>query len=280
MAITANCTIFPIMKRLLPYLLPLTMLACNPPASETANNEVTDEPSVEIEATYPELLEKALEAHGGLDQWRNYHTLRFDLARAESEVSERHIIDLTNRMVRIDGDNFTIGMDGQQVWSTPDIASTGKESPRFYHNLFFYFYAIPFVLADPGVNYEELGEVMVDSVTYNALKVSYNEGVGDADDDQYIAHFNTETNRLEMLLYTVTYYTGEKHDNYNALLYKDYQEVGGLLMPQNLQGYRYQGDSLAELRYNVLFKNVKFAEGSPEYSLFQMPKGAEIDSLN
>ncbi|QSE96580.1 DUF6503 family protein [Fulvivirga lutea] len=252
--------------------------ACNQtPKSDSEN--IASEEAQETKNNYPELLTAALEAHGGIDQWNSFSTMQYDLSMAGNDQTETHIIDLNKRLVRINSENFTIGFDGKEVWASPTIEATGKNSPRFYHNLFFYFFAIPYVLADPGINYDDLGTVKIMDKEYRALKVSFNEGVGDADEDLYIAHFNPETFKLELLLYTVTYYTGEKHENYNALKYGAYKNVNGLLFPMSLKGHKYDSGKIGDLRYDVTFSNVALSKEPAVDSLFVMPEGAEVDSL-
>jgi len=224
----------------------------------------------------PEILKAALEAHGGLDQWSKMNTLKYTIER--NDKPEQHLIDLKSRKVLLTHDDYKLGFDGKEVWVTPNLEAFGKGSPRFYHNLIFYFYAIPFVLADPGINYEVLPQKEIEGQTYNVLKISYNEGVGDAPDDYYIAHFNTETNLMDWLLYTVTYYSGEKSEKFNALKY-DWQEMNGLKIPSKLTGYKYEDGQITDFRYSRLFKEVSISTQTSNSSIFEMPKGAAIDPL-
>ncbi len=251
---------------------------CQAPSSQ--EKEPTKTIEIDIAKTqFPELLQKALEAHGGLDKWNNFKSLLYDLETTlGEEKSETQLIDLKSRKVLITGDDFKLGMDGEQVWVSPNKEAFGEMSARFYHNLIFYFFSIPYVLADPGIQYEDLGIVTLDSTSYRALKVSYKEGVGDADNDFYIAHFNPDTYNMEWLLYTVTYFSGEKHENYNALKY-EWQEVNGLLVPSKFTGYKYSDDTIGDIRYESNFTNVLFTEDEPDQSLFEVPERAEIDSL-
>jgi len=243
------------------------------------NTETTTTENETPTTQYPALLQKALDAHGGLDKWNSFKSLKYDLGTTlGEEKTENQLIDLKSRKVLITGDNFKLGFDGEQVWVTPNKEAFGKMSARFYHNLIFYFFSIPYVLADPGIQYEDLGIVTLDSTSYRALKISYNEGVGDADDDFYVAHFNPETYKMEWLLYTVTYFSGEKHENYNALKY-EWQDVNGLLLPARYTGFKYADGVIGDKRYESNFSNVTLSQDEPDQTLFEMPEGAEIDSL-
>lgn len=228
----------------------------------------------------PEVLQQALKAHGGLPAWQQFGTMEFQMsATLGAPRKEKQLIDLRTRQVRIEAATYQIGMDGQQVWVSPSKAAFGKMPARFYHNLFFYFFAIPFVLADEGAVYEDLGTRTVAGKAYRALKVSYEKGRGDASGDEYIAHFNPETHRLELLLYTVTYFEPGKKATYNALLYSDWQEVNGLLLPQKMEGRQFADDKIGALKYSAEFSNVRLDRAQPAASQFAMPQGAVIDSL-
>jgi len=256
--------------------------SCQPQSKENNNQSEQDQEKqpTSIDMTqYPELLQKALEAHGGLDTWKSYAALSYDISWANKDGSENHLTNLYNRKVLIDRDSVKIGFDGDQVWVSPDLASFGNGSPRFYHNLYFYFFGIPYLLADPGINYEDQGIKTIQGKDYRALKVSYNEGVGDSDEDLYIALFNPESYKLEVLLYTVTYFSGEKSESYNALKYPDWKNVGGLLLPTTIKGHKYAADTLGDLRYEVSFSNISLDVEAPSETLFQIPENAEIDSL-
>ncbi|MBL6445597.1 hypothetical protein JMN32_04710 [Fulvivirga sp. 29W222] len=203
------------MKNLLLILL-ITSMACTRHSPKEASISVTEKDSV----AYPVLLQKALKAHGGQKHWETFNTLKYEVKTTlGTEKTETQLIDLKSRKVLITGSGYTLGMDGANVWVAPDKEAFGEMPPRFYHNLVFYFFAIPFVLSDPGIQYEDLGERSIEGQNYRALKISFNEGIGDADGDLYIAHFNPETYQLELLLYTVTYFSGKKDENYNALRY-------------------------------------------------------------
>lgn len=231
-------------------------------------------------SVYPELLQKSLKAHGGIEKWKGQRMLKYDvITTLGSEKRESQLIDLNTRKVLIKGSNYTIGMDGEKVWIAPDKEAFGQMPARFYHNLIFYFFAMPFVLADPGIQYEDLGNKTIEGKAYRALKITFNEGIGDTDEDLYVAHFDPETYRLELLLYTVTYFSGEKNENYNALRYSQWQEVNGLLVPLVMEGYKYADNTIGELRYRAEFSDITFKEDAPDHSVFTMPEKAEIDSL-
>jgi len=227
---------------------------------------------------YPEPFAKALEAHGGLDKWQSMKTLRFTMNNAGK--IEKHQIDLRNRKTRIDTDNYTLGYDGQDVWVTPNLEAFGNGSARFYHNLIFYFFALPYVAADPGINYEILPDYTLNDQLYDAVKITYDNGVGDAPDDEYIMHFDKETGIMHLLLYTVTYYSKEKGDKYSAIIFDDWIDVEGLKLPGSFKGFKYEDGQLGEMRYERIFTDHYLNnEDALVETIFAKPAGAEVSPL-
>ncbi len=223
---------------------------------------------------YPNLLTEVWDAHGGIDNWKSQKALTFTVNEGSSEP-EKHFIDLQSRMVRIESDSFMLGMDGSSVWVAPNPDAIGTD-PRFYHNLLFYFFAIPYVMGDPGVNIEDAGNRSINGNTYRALQATFDEGTGDADDDEYILLVNPGTKQLEWLLYTVTYFSKEKGTRYNALHYGNYDYSGGLAYPGILEGYTYANDTTGSLRYSNTFSNVEVSVDPFDKSLFSKPENAVI----
>lgn len=261
------------------FFLLLLLIGFSSCQSTAPEQKTADNPKVE-EATpkpaLPKALAQGLEAHGGLERWEQMKSLQFAMMKGEKK--ETHLTQLKNRKTRISHEDYTIGFDGEEVWVAPNKAAFGKGSARFYHNLRFYFFGLPFLFADPGINYEELPQKEINGIMYDAVKISYQSGVGDAPEDYYIAHFHPETHLMDVLLYTVTYYKGTTNENYNALMY-EWQEVNGLKVPKVMSGYKYENGQIGELRYERPLLDVEIKETAPDEALFEMPEGAEIDSL-
>lgn len=226
----------------------------------------------------PVELKNGLEAHGGLQLWKSFSTVGYDLIKNGNK--EHQLIELQSRKVLLTSDTYKVGFDGKEVWVSPDMKAFGRGSARFYHNLNFYFFAIPHVFGDPGINFEVLPEKTIEGKSYDVVKISFSNGVGDASGDYYVAHFDQETHRLHLLLYTVTYYSNKSSENYNAIIYHEWQKVNGLLVPKVFKGYKYANGEIGEQRYEAQFDDVKFDVVSPDPSIFEMPENAVVDSLN
>jgi len=250
------------------------LLSCGSKESPT-NGSATEENSLPPSSTYPTILQNALEAHGGLDRWESFERLEYDLYRGEDLV-DHQLIALKTRKVLLSNDQYTIGFDGQEVWVSPDTSAYPGRSARFYHNLQFYFFALPFVLADPGIQYEELEPRAFQDKMYDVLRITYQPEVGDAADDEYIAYFDQETHQMHLLLYTVTYFSQSPGDRYSARVYEEWQTVNGLKVPLEVVSYRWANDSLGDQRGVTEYRNVTLDEIPPDQSMFLMPNEATV----
>lgn len=268
------------MKHLSYYVilsLSIIFLGCT---TQQQPKEETLTETAENAPTYPDLLQKALDAHGGLDKWRSFRQLSYDWNRPEGEADQSRstILDLQNRREKITAAKYEMGYDGENYWHKAVEDFEGNLNPKFTINLEFYFFAMPFVLADPGVNYENIGQKEVGENTYDVLKITFNDGTGVAPKDQYLLHFNPETHRLELLLYSVTYFNTENAEKYNARKYEEWQEIDGLWIPLKVISYRWDSENnqLGDLRSGSVYSNVTFETEAPVDEIFAAPEGAEI----
>ena len=261
---------------LLLSLITLLLLNCGPkqqPAEEPETAEI-----IESEEA-PSPLKPYFDAHGGVDRWRSFGTLSYDVIQGEAK--EKHLFDLHSRKVLLEKEEvYQLGFDGKDVWVSPTLGAFDRNyPPRFYHNLLFYFFSLPFVYADPGVIVENMEPREVEGKTYNIVKISYQSGVGDSPKDEYINYFDAETNQLRYLLYTVTFFSGEKSQDHNAISYDQWQEVNGLLVPKEFTFRTWDGENFGEERATDTFENVQFKEETPDQDLFVRPVNAEVDTV-
>lgn len=221
------------------------------------------------ERRYPAAFVRVVERHGGLETWNQQRQLSFNID------GEHHQVDLKSRRIRIDeeGGAPLIGFDRQEVWTTD---SSRVERARFYHNLYFYFFAMPFVLADPGIRYDSVPSRTLLGKSYPGIKVAYGDSIGDSPDDNYILLFDPETRQMEWLMYTVTFGSSGPSDGYNLIHYAEWQDVSGLLLPTLLQWHHYQNDSVGAVRGEAVFSEISLSAQPLPDGLFEKPKGAWI----
>ena len=254
--------------RLFIFSLTICVLAACQPSTNSSSSEKPIS-TYQSPAHHTELLSSVFDAHGGYEQWSNMKALSY------SKGEEETITNLVNRKIRVSDPQRTIGYDGNEVWISPDSIDASRA--RFYHNLYFYFYAMPFVVGDPGAFYEEVPSRQIQGKNYRGIKVSYNEGVGDASDDNYILWIDPETSQMEWLMYTVTYRSQEPSEDYRLIKYDDWQTFSGVKLPTKLQWYNFEEGEAGEPRGDgVTFENIELATEAPADSLFEIPSNAVI----
>lgn len=195
---------------------------------------------------YPPAYQDVLAAHGGLAQWNAMQSLTFTMPKETG--NEVHTTDLKSRDILIETDKYQIGSESGKVWLAQDSTYYPKERARFYHNLMFYFYTMPFILADTGIMYSEVVALEKDGISYPGLKIAYKANVGDSPDDEYILYYHPETKKMEWLAYTVTRGQGSKSTDFHFIKYNKWQDVNGLLLPEELIWYKSEDNLPTEAR--------------------------------
>ena len=256
------------MRKAFLIALIVPFLACKQVVKESS--EVKEE-SISVEttkATYPEALNAVFEAHGGVTNWKKQRTLSYSIPKDKNP--ETHTIDLWTRNEKIETPAYTIGFDGKPWVQEGD--GEYKGNPEFYHNLMFYFYAMPFVLADDGIIYEETKDLDFEGVSYPGIKISYNAGVGITPKDEYFIHYDAETNQMAWLGYTVTYRSGEKSDNVKWIRYDDWKNIDDLVLPNSISWYTVEEGKITELRNQVVFEEITLSKRAKPSVFYAKPE--------
>ncbi|WP_146104783.1 DUF6503 family protein [Tenacibaculum sp. SG-28] len=203
-------------------------------------------------------LSKVINTHGGMHLWHTFSTVRF------SVDDEKHVVDLHSRKTRITSKDFTIGFNGKKVWFQQKSASSFTSDPNFYYNLYFYFFAMPFVLADEGITYTEAKPLEYNGISFPGIKISYNQDVGASPDDNYFLYFHPETKQMEWLGYSVTYFSKKVSNNFNLIKYDTWQEEKGILLPKSISWFTKDslGNPVSAKGNPVLFSTISLQENS------------------
>ena len=261
------------MKKTTILMIFLAMMACKP--SPKKDQGEMPEPVEEVPAKpkYPENLAQVFEVHGGLELWRSMRTLSFVLPNPDAP--ETHTIDLWSRKDRMDTEKYSMGFDGEKAWLL-DPDKSYKGDAAFYHNLMFYFYGMPFVLADDGIMYGEAEDLVYEGKSYPGVKISYHVGVGASSKDEYFVHFDPDTHQMAWLGYTVTYRTGESSDNFKWIHYGEWQDVGGLILPRAITWHNYEGRNILDARNTVNFEDASVGKNPKPDGFYEKPEGADF----
>lgn len=260
------------MKKIILLVFVVSLAACKNKTVSAPNNS---EESLAVATTiYPENVSKIFKAHGGLDTWKTMKTLEFTMKKPDGdEVTTTH---LKNRKSLIEMPNHSIGFNGDDVWLKSKDTIAYKGNARFYYNLMFYFYAMPFILADDGIIYDNVAPLEFEGESYPGIKISYQSGVGESPEDEYILYYNAKTHKMVWLGYTVTYFSKAKSKEFHFIKYSNWQNIAGLVLPETLTWYKYENNLPTEKRNDLQFTNIKLVKESPVSDIFEVPAGAQI----
>lgn len=262
------------MKFVAVFLFGIIIFSCKEAPKEVKIEKVTSEIISKIEdSKYPQALRKVFDAHGGLTTWKSKKTISFEIPNPDN--TEKYTIDLNSRNEKIEMSDILMGSDGADIWLLDEM-ETYKGDAIFYHNLMFYFYTMPFVLADDGIKYADAEVLVYEGASYPGIRISYNAGVGLSAKDEYYIHYNPETFQMEWLGYTVTYRSGKKSENVKWIRYNDWMDVDGILLPKSLTWHDYEGRTIKEAREPLNFENVTLRESPMSEDFFTKPEGAKI----
>lgn len=260
------------MKRfILSSLLLFLVLGCK--QNDNKALQSTQEVKAKTNDFYPDDLAKVFAAHGGVDQWKKMNQLSYELPK--KTLTEKHLIDLKTRKIVISSDKYTIGFDGNEVWMNKE-GTFPIDRARFYHNLYFYFYAMPFVISDKGINYEKVPNLEINGKSLSGYKISYKGNIGDSPEDNYFIYYNSTTYKMEWLGYTVTYGANKPSAEIHYINYANWQRVNGLLLPKELQWYSTENNLPFKKTNSQLFEAISVLDVKPETKLFEKPKDALI----
>src|SRR5690554_5518587 len=263
-------------------ILAITLLflisACKQNTNKPEPIEETEPTTVEVETfilAYPENLLKVFDAHGGIDTWKSMNSLVFTMEKPDGK--EITTTNLNSREALIKGQKADIGFDGNQAWffNKTDDEYDGYE-PKYYYNLMFYFYAMPFILSDEGINYAEAEPLVFEGVTYPGIQITYNAGIGETPEDRYVLYYNPTTYKMEWLGYTVSFVPGIDKKELHYRKYSDWQEVNGLLLPKTIVGYGFKDDKPTEAKNSTDFIDVQVSIKTIESSVFEKPEHGEF----
>lgn len=211
------------MKKIILLLIPIIVLtACK---NEGSNKRTK-------ESKFPIAISNIFDKHGGIDKWNELNQLSF------IKGNETHTIDLHSRKSLITSENYSLGFDGMNAWLQQKDSASFKGNKDFYYNLFFYFYAMPFVLADDGIVYETAKPLEFENEKYPGYKISFNANKGTSPDDNYYLYYNPKTFQMEWLQYSVTFFSKKPTTKVNTIRYNDWVNVDGFLLPNSITWYK------------------------------------------
>ncbi len=230
------------------------------------------------------LVLAAIEAHGGLERWYANGPVHFryrygNVGSDAPPTDTRQTVDTwSSRAVHTMMPDTTVafGWTGSDAW----VAGTDSlaMNARFWSLTPYYFVAMPFVLADPGVNLEPAGQMEAEGTTYDLVYVTFDAGTGDAPDDYYYLLLDSETRRVGGVRYVVSYpgffpeggATPEK-----LMLYDGAQIESGITLQEGFRSFAWTDSGMGDPAAQGTVTELHFVPDAPD-SLFVMPPGATV----
>ncbi len=255
------------------YLLILSFLVINFVACKQSVTEPNAIQTVQT-PSFPKNVKAVLDAHGGYDTWKSMKALIYTIKNDKGD--EKQSIDLQDRREIVEGPDYTMGFDGTQYWIDADTSI--KKNPIFYTNLMMYFYAMPFVISDKGINYSDTEALVFDGKTFPGFRVSYNSGIGVSPEDEYFIYYNPDSHQMEWLAYTVTYFSKEKSTKLGWIRYDDWMELEGLKLPSTMAWYKTEENKPTEERNRRTFDKIILSKNKMKDTVFSPTANARIIS--
>lgn len=255
------------MKKVILLVILAIVVSCN-------NDRTTSKNKSEAATVYPENISNIFEAHGGIEAWRALESMYFEIEKPEG--NDKYDISLKDRKSLITTKHHKLGFDGNDIWLQHLDTVSYKGNPKFYYNLMFYFYAMPFVLGDEGINYKETQPLEYEGVSYPGILISYNADVGESPEDEYILYYHPETYKMSWLAYTVTFFSKEKSKKFNLIKYQNWEDVSGVNLPSSIQWHHYNEGLVGEVRNEVNFVKAKLSKEMANKAMFKAPDSTLI----
>ena len=233
-----------------------------------------------------QLVLKSINYHGGLATWWNNGPLyfRFNYQPRKGTGTPRDTYETADywssvaRHQRVSDPNTEYGWTGSQAWYLPDSAEIPYNT-RFWALTPYYFAGMPFVFADEGVNLSAEEPVVYEGETYDAVRVTFGEGVGDAPEDYYVLYLHPETGRLSAIRYVVSYpgyFPDGGHSQEKLMTYEGEQKISGITLPEKHRTFMWEADgSMGDYVTDITLGDVRFRP-EIEKSYFEAPEGSYI----
>ncbi len=232
------------------------------------------------------LVWQAMESAGGLDKWYSNGPISFQFdyvprGKGARRNSSQVVDTWSNKAVHHDmvDHSAKYGWDGKDAWVTMKDTATFDYNLRFWALTPIFFLAQPFNFDGAGVILEKLDDKTLNNVTYNAVKISFEKGTGDASGDYYINYYDKTTHQLAALRYIVSYpkyFKDGGHSPEKIMTLGGYKTVNGISLPTSYKTYMTAEDeNLGEYVTDITVSNIKFLPKTKKKE-FDMPKGVHV----
>ncbi len=229
---------------------------------------------------------QAMQAHGGLQNYYENGPLSFHFDYVPLDGSTRRntyqTIDTWSnraRHQRVDDRSQEFGWTGETAWKKVKDTTAFPFDMRFWALTPYYFLGQPFVLEGEGVQLEKLNDKTHNDEIYDAIKVTFAQGTGDAPDDYYVLYFGKDDHKLAVIRYIVSY---PQYFPDGGHLPEKLMEITGTTVVNGIElatGYHThwltKDEKAGEHITTITVDTIKFLPDT-EDSYFEMPEGADV----
>ena len=227
-----------------------------------------------------------MDASGGLERWYSNGPISFQFDYVPRGKGARRnstqIVDTwNNKSVHHDmvDPTASFGWDGKDAWVTMKDTANFEYNLRFWALTPIFFLAQPFNFDGEGVILEKLEDKTLNGVIYDAVKISFEKGTGDAPDDYYINYYDKKTHQISALRYIVSYpkyFKDGGHSPEKIMTLHDFKTVNGITLPTVYKTYMLgEGETLGEYVTDITVSDIKFVPDAKR-STFEMPEGVHV----
>lgn len=233
-----------------------------------------------------QIVWQAMEAHGGLSKWyrKGPLTFRFRYQPLDNGTPRDtyQIVDTwSNRARHYQANDSTsmYGWDGSQAWVKTTDSTTFDYNTRFWSLTPYFFLGQPFVLDGSGVLLELLESQEYQDGVCDVVKVSFEDGTGDAPDDYYILYFSQDSHLLQVIRYIVSYpgyFKDGEHLPEKFMKLVNLRKTEDFFLPQGYKTYWLnEKGGPGEHITNIDVTEIGFRPKTKD-SIFKVPEGAKI----
>lgn len=233
-----------------------------------------------------QLLWQSMAAHGGLERWFDNGPIafRFDYVPVGGNNAKRtfqQVDTWSNKAVHqsVEDENDMFGWDGNNAWTKRNDSSSFGFDVRFWALTPYYFLGQPFIFDGEGVILEKLDDITLDSIPYDAIKITFESGTGDAPDDYYINLYDKNTHVLKALKYIVSYpkrFEKGEHSPEKIMIITSYQEVGGITLAKTYETYSTNEKGEKDKLVTQVEVSDAYFNAVLDNSYFNMPPKADL----
>jgi hypothetical protein len=239
-----------------------------------------------------EVIQRAVQAHGGLKAWQNKVDASFRLidewhspagavfASVMNVWPEREVETVQHYLLRRNAGRIEMATGkGQHVWGYFDFRPWAKlngevdeeslERANFTIPAISYLFELPYKFFDKGAFPEFVNEVWHGDRIYDRVRITFGLNAGRYPTDTYVADFDQETGRLAYLEYTAR----EKLPDYFefSAAFGEHQQIDGLWIPARVD-FKMTAPLLSLALHNWRISEVRFDTGVEE-SFFKPAAG-------